>query len=49
VERSSSVNAKLLKRRQHIEELNRVQGLLLKLQVWSWCNWLMSSRNSLCP
>jgi hypothetical protein len=33
VERSSGVNAKLLKRRQHIEELNRVQGLLVKLQV----------------
>jgi uncharacterized protein (DUF2384 family) len=34
VQRSSGVNAKLLKRRQHIEELNRVQALLQKLQVW---------------
>jgi len=33
VERSGGVNAKLLKRRQHIEELNRVQSLLGKLQV----------------
>lgn len=33
VDRSGGVNAKLLKRRQHIEELNRVQSLLGKLQV----------------
>jgi hypothetical protein len=33
VDSSSGVNAKLLKRRQDIEELNRVQGLLVKLQV----------------
>lgn len=39
VERSSSINAKLLKRRQHIEELNRVQGLLVKLQVRHSGHW----------
>lgn len=33
-DKSSAVNQKLLKRRQHIEELNRVQNLLNKLQVW---------------
>eukprot|EP00878_Enallax_costatus_P022689 GHUV01024090.1.p1 GENE.GHUV01024090.1~~GHUV01024090.1.p1 ORF type:complete len:280 (+),score=106.22 GHUV01024090.1:357-1196(+) len=32
-EESSAVNQKLLKRRQHIEELNRVQNLLNKLQA----------------
>lgn len=32
-DKSSAVNQKLLKRRQHIEELNRVQNLLNKLQV----------------
>lgn len=37
MQRSSIVNAKLLKRRQHIEELNRVQGLLVKLQVCWAC------------
>lgn len=51
VERSSSVNAKLLKRRQHIEELNRVQGLLVKLQVRCCCDWLLSIHESClyCP
>ncbi|KAF8059217.1 VPS51 [Scenedesmus sp. PABB004] len=32
-EKSAAVNAKLLKRRQHIEELSRVQGLLSALQA----------------
>jgi hypothetical protein len=30
---SSAVNQKLLKRRQQVEELNRVQNLLTRLQV----------------
>jgi type II secretory pathway component PulM len=33
MQRSNSVNAKLHKRGQHIEELNRVQALLAQLQV----------------
>eukprot|EP00879_Flechtneria_rotunda_P017668 GHRR01018520.1.p1 GENE.GHRR01018520.1~~GHRR01018520.1.p1 ORF type:complete len:521 (+),score=214.76 GHRR01018520.1:269-1831(+) len=32
-EKSSAVNEKLMKRRQHMEELNRVQQLLIKLQA----------------
>jgi hypothetical protein len=32
-DKSSAVNQKLLKRRQQVEELNRVQNLLTRLQV----------------
>lgn len=38
-EKSRGVNQKLLKRREHIEELNRVQQLLVKLQVGGAAGW----------
>jgi hypothetical protein len=42
------VNAKLLKRRQDIEELNRVQGLLVKLQVRQAAHPMLARLHSAC-